>query len=286
MKVYGGLSRSSFEAIVDEAHRQQLLVVGHVVPSVGILDGVAHSQTAVEHAADLLLPVSGKEEQFRRSRGEGRPVRATEVVRTFSEKKAKRLAQHFRDHKVRLVPTLALVAKTLETAATGPAAVNAASLRFVPPAYVREWRSAKPLLLEDAEAQVQGAMRIVKHMIDARVDILAGTDVVKSFFVPGQSLHDELTLLVNVGLTPVQALRAATIAPANYLRIQDSGTVSSGQRADLVLLTANPLQDINNTRRIAGVMADGTFCPRQAVEDMLRHIERAAASWKGTPTGQ
>ena len=123
-------------------------------------------------------------------------------------------------------------------------------------------------------------------MIDVNVEILAGTDVVKPFFVPGKSLHDELTLLVKAGFTPLQALRAATIVPANYLRLHDSGTIAPKQRADFVLLDADPLQDINNTRRIAGVMANGAYYSRQALDEMLRGIEREATAWKGTPTGQ
>jgi hypothetical protein len=286
VKVYMGLSRPSFEAIVDEAKRQQLIVGGHVIPSVGIFDATTLGQSAVEHAADLLPPLSASEELLRKARDEGRPPSITEVVKTFSDDKAKRLAQHFRKHQVRLVPTLSLYASMLGVAGRDSGTIDSSELRFVPPAYLSRWRSAEPMVLADAQARADGAVRVMRHMIDAGVDILAGTDVVKTFFLPGKSLHDELSLLVKAGFTPLQALRAATSAPAEYLGIKDSTTIAPGQRADLVLLDADPLQDINNIRRIAGVMANGAFYARQGLDDMLRHVEREAAAWKGTPTGR
>lgn len=77
--------------------------------------------------------------------------------------------------------------------------------------------------------------------------LLAGTDAVKAQFLPGFSLHDELTLLVSVGLSPSEALGAATRKPARLLGYTDVGTIERGMRADLVLLDADPLQNIENT---------------------------------------
>ena len=95
-------------------------------------------------------------------------------------------------------------------------------------------------------------------MHKAGVRILAGTDTPNPYVFAGSSLHDELQLLVKAGLPPIDALRAATLGPAEYLGMTASlGSVSTGMMADLVLLSADPLADIGNTRRIEAVVLNG-----------------------------
>ena len=109
------------------------------------------------------------------------------------------------------------------------------------------------------------------------VPILAGTDVGNPFCFPGFSLHDELSLLARAGLTPMEALQAATRSAAEYLGILDSfGTVEKGKTADLVVLDANPLDDITNTQKIAGVMMGGRYFPKASLEKMLADVEALA----------
>lgn len=110
----------------------------------------------------------------------------------------------------------------------------------------------------------------------AGVGLLAGTDAPRAFIYPGFSLHDELALLVQVGLTPLQSLRAATYNPALYLDATDSlGTVRQGMVADLVLLDADPLVDIRNTRRISAVIANGRLFDSTARADLLARVAAA-----------
>ena len=93
----------------------------------------------------------------------------------------------------------------------------------------------------------------------------------------GFSLHDELALLATAGLTPMEALQAATRSAAEYLGILDSfGTVEKGKTADLVILDANPLDDITNTQKIAGVMMGGRYFPKASLEKMLADVEAVA----------
>ena len=100
---------------------------------------------------------------------------------------------------------------------------------------------------------------------------------------PGFSLHDELELLVKAGLTPIEALQAATINPAKSLGLLNSlGTVEKGKIADLVLLDANPLDDIRNTRRIHAVIINGRLLEKKTLDKMLEQVE-AAAKNRNTP---
>lgn len=112
------------------------------------------------------------------------------------------------------------------------------------------------------------------------VGILAGTDAGAVYTVHGFSLHDEIEALVReAGLSPVDALRAATINPAKFLqREQDVGTIDKGKLADLVLLDANPLTEIRNTRRISAVIADGRYFPRDSLNALLNRAAQIAAT--------
>jgi imidazolonepropionase-like amidohydrolase len=110
----------------------------------------------------------------------------------------------------------------------------------------------------------------------AGVKVLAGTD----YIVAGVDLHRELEQLVLAGLSPRDALLAATLAPAEYYRLSDSyGTVAAGKVADLLLLDGNPLEDIRNTQRIHAVVFNGNLYDRAALDEIRAHVERRARSW-------
>jgi imidazolonepropionase-like amidohydrolase len=113
--------------------------------------------------------------------------------------------------------------------------------------------------------------RIVRALRDAGARILAGTDATNPFVVPGFSLHEELRLLVESGLTPYEALRTATAAPAEFLE-DGAGVVAEGAPADLLLLERDPLEDVAHARAPAGVMARGQWLARPELEHMLEDV--------------
>lgn len=116
-------------------------------------------------------------------------------------------------------------------------------------------------------------------MHKAGVQIMAGSDSLDPFNFPGSSLHEELQLLTEVGFTPMQSLQAATSKPAEFLDAAGEGgwgTVQSGKIADLVLLDANPLVDIANTRKIAAVVLGGKFLARDDLDLMLGEARAAS----------
>ena len=115
-----------------------------------------------------------------------------------------------------------------------------------------------------------------RDLRDAGVKLLAGTDTPQAFVYPGFSLHEELELLTRSGLTPLEALRTATYNPAEFLGALDSlGTVTQGKVADLVLLDADPLTDIRNTRRISLVIANGRVFDSTGRAELLKRVEGA-----------
>jgi len=110
--------------------------------------------------------------------------------------------------------------------------------------------------------------------------------VVKPFFIPGFALQDELPLLAKAGLSEMEVIESATRLPARFMGVKDLGTIQPGMLADLVLLDANPLVNIENTRKIQAVVTAGRLFERTDLDDMLKDIQQSAKIWSGTPTGR
>ena len=124
---------------------------------------------------------------------------------------------------------------------------------------------------------MEASLHIVGKIKAAGVPIMAGTDTTAPFVFPGSSLHEELALLVQAGLTPMQALQAATKLPAEFLgKLQTQGTIEQGKFADLVLLDANPLDDIHNTQKIRAVILRGNLLDRSFLDKVLTKEEEFA----------
>jgi predicted amidohydrolase YtcJ len=157
---------------------------------------------------------------------------------------------------------------------------DAARMRLVPQEIRRDWEN---MLSSEVTREFQSILRPilplelenVRLFNKAGVLLLAGTDVGVPLQVPGISLHMELERLVEAGLTPLEALRTATLNPARVLEMADSlGTIESGKLADLVLLDANPLEDIRNTQKIRAVVADGRLYRRGDLDQLLAGVKR------------
>ncbi len=118
--------------------------------------------------------------------------------------------------------------------------------------------------------QKQRCFELVRWMHKAGIKFMAGSDVPNAYSFPGFSLHDELGLFVEAGLTSFEALKTATVNPAVFMGMADSlGTIRKGNNADLVLLNANPLENIQNTKRIYGVLINGKYLSRIVLDKML-----------------
>jgi hypothetical protein len=205
-------------------------------------------------------------------------VQAT-ALETYDEKKAADLVARFVKNQTWQCPTLTVLRSN---AYLGDEHFRQdGRLRYIPRQMQQRWsfRIANRSGSDNALAKrvLQKQFEIVGAMQKAGVPILAGTDTGNPFCFPGFSLHDELALLVIAGLTPVEALRSATLNPAKFFGLdQTLGTIEQGKIADLVLLDANPLSNIRNTQRINAVVSNGRLFDRKALDKMLSEAEGVA----------
>jgi len=284
VKVYALLPRDAYFGIADEAKQQGMTFVGHVPNSLSPAEASDAGQKSIEHLTGILIASSDKEAELRDKlvkadspQARGR-IQAT-ALDTYNEKKAANLIAHFVKNQTWQCPTLTVLRSSVYLGDEDFR--RDGRLRYIPRLQQQRWnfRLANRSGGDDAVEKkvLQKQFEIVGAMQKAGVPILAGTDTGNPFCFPGFSLHEELALLVIAGLTPVEALRSATLNPAKFFGLdQTLGTIEQGKIADLVLLDANPLLDIRNTQRINAVVSNGRLFDRKALDKMLTEAEVSA----------
>lgn len=222
------LPRDAYFALAERARKYYSFVTGPVPSTVGALEAIEARQKSIDRVSAILLACSSNERNLRPilalalDQHDFNGVRAAEIAAAESFNRAKADA---------LFERMAL--------------------------YQTRW---VPMLITQRISPVTAFHETFTLMRRAGVGVLAGTDSGRNSR-PGEALHDELERLVAAGLSPAEALRAATLEPANYFEDDSIGAIEPGKAADLVLLTANPLLDIRNTRKIAGVVLNGKYRP-------------------------
>src|SRR5262249_3213156 len=169
---------------------------------------------------------------------------------------------------------------------TKAVSTDAEALKFFEECAIRGVRITPTLTMWRRTSQdTERIYRLVGLSTQTKGEVLAGTGTGGPGTTPGATLHDELEELVGAGMRPHQALRAATVAPAKFLG-WDGGSIEKGMPADLVLLSANPLEDIRNTRKIAGVFVRGRYLSRAKLDEIVRQAGKSAGSPPGLAAPQ
>ncbi len=265
-KVYNSLPREAYFAIAEEAKRRGIPFAGHVPEAVSPLEASEAGQRSQEHLINILLACSTREEQLRTQRIATMNDPAISPVEralqlgfpdpqglfdTYDDAKAAALFKTFVKNGTWQTPTLALLQSFVADRARARRTVY---MQDLPP-------DAFDLWMVRIQALFGRYKKLVRDMHAAGVEFLAGTDTSPNNPVPtGTGLHDELALLVESGFTPMEALQTATRNPARYFgTLKDMGTIETGKLADMVLLYADPLEDIRNTKKISLVILRGRF---------------------------
>jgi cytosine/adenosine deaminase-related metal-dependent hydrolase len=266
VKVHRRVARDSYFAIADEAKKQGLPLVGHIPMTVTPEEASDQGQL-IEHTETLFegtFSAGLKEDEL------------PEAIRRFRSEGAEALFARFVRNHTPVTPTLVPWGHLV----THPDPLADPRMRYVARSVKEAQKRAPPMSPEDRallERSYAEYRAVVAQMNRAGVVLLAGTDIAGAR-VPGFFLHDELSALVDAGLTPLQALRAATANAAAILHKESElGSVTPGKLADLVLVEGNPLERIENTHRIAAVVLGGKLLRRADLDRLLRLGEEMAS---------
>ncbi|WP_394825771.1 amidohydrolase family protein [Pendulispora albinea] len=267
IKVHSGLSRAQYDALADESRKQGLSFAGHLGKEYPALTAVARGQRTIEHGNDM-VPC----DQRVRERIRADPAHARFAFVCAPESDAEAILPAMARAGVWFTPTLvSWRGHTLKREAVA----RLDGVHYVPAVLERRWAEPEPPLdaMELELHAALGPLAAKAHRAD--VHLLVGSDVGDPYVVPGFALHDEMQLFVEAGIPPLVAIRSATLEPARALGVAHAlGSIERGKAADVVLLGADPLADIRNTRRITAVVMNGrllTATYLAALLDPLRH---------------
>jgi imidazolonepropionase-like amidohydrolase len=281
------IPRSAFFAFAREARKLGIPFAGRVPLSVSLIEASDSGQRSVEQEDDLMRACTSREGTFRaqltdtanRRTGDD-PLQlrsqARAILSSYDAGQCGLVMETLVRNHTWVTPTLVTYqpyARSFDSASRHPELS-----KYVPGIVEGGWQHKVLAVPKPDSFMVQSSFSFERTgtLSKAGVGLLAGTDAPRAFIYPGFSLHEELALLVRSGLTPLEALRTATYNPASYLGALDSlGTIDKGKIADLVLLDANPLNDIRNTTRISVVIANGRVFDSTARADLLRHVATA-----------
>jgi len=301
VKVYDGLSRDAYFAIVQESKRVGLPFAGHVPGSITQEEASNAGQRSLEHGIGILPSLdyeknkpapTGYFEEAMRTKNfalipEGIAKEGNGELDHFSEKRTEELYKTFVRNGTYLTPT-----RVVDRGLTFIDEISKQDdprLRYVPASMREDWKPENGMLtryrtpayvaFRKRRYEMTTRQILIAHRLG--VSFLAGTDVSAAYTYPGFSLHDELALFVEAGFTPLEALRTATVNPARFFGTTDSmGTIDVGKTAYLVMLDANPMEDISNTKRISAVILGGRLLKRSDLDSLLQKAEAAAKSLK------
>ena len=276
IKTHEGMSLDVFDALAETASEVQIPFGGHVSDYVGLRHALASGQVSIDHLdnyVEALAPSDDRVDEDRGLKGVGA------LLESVDESRIPELVRATVEAGAWVVPTMVL----WETAFfndRGSADVlsDRPEVRYMPPETVDRWRKAVDSRLESTEIGVNRRIALLRRNIltalhEGGANIALGTDSPQIFSVPGFAMYHEMALYTEVGMTPYEVLEIGTRRPAEYFDATDEfGTVAVGRRADLLLLSANPADDISHIRNRVCVMVNGRWIPSDEIDRRLRNI--------------
>lgn len=289
IKAYEMLPPEMFKTILAAAKKHNLPVTGHVPLSVDAIEASDYGLRSMEHLRNLEMSCSsdhdsllqarkqmmakGKDELGGVLRSEIHASQRLHAFKTFDEQRSAQVLAALEKNSTWQIPTIALSTGGINRVYENEDWKK--TFEYLPETIKFNWKDAakKAAEKESSELSVshgEWVLQMVGKLKKADVKVMAGTDTPIGFLTPGFSLHKELEMLVKGGMEPLEAIESATLLPAQYFKVQDSiGTIEKNMIADLVLLDANPLSDITNTRTIRAVVRNGTYYNRKALDSLL-----------------
>ena len=271
VKVYNQVSKEEYPALIAEAKRRNLLLIGHVARGPDF-EMTIHSGQSIAHLEEFLYTYFNPQHDDNNDH----------IV--FDEARIPVVARETVEARIYVIPTLSTYATIVQQATELDEFLKTPSLKYLSPWALVQFQSDanryqngfQPEQYPRIRTSLAFQRKLVKALFDVGVPLMAGTDAPDVGPMAGFGIHDELQELVNDGLSPFQALQTATVNPARYFRQStEFGTIEVGKRADLVLLQRNPLADIGATRSIDGVMVRGRWLSREELAEKVSDIPAA-----------
>jgi hypothetical protein len=285
IKIYDNIPREGYLGLADEARKLGLPLAGHDVRVLGSIELSDAGQRSFEHSRTFLFNCASVADSARRRLVQLSPTRLRQrLVDEYDAGMCAKVFSTFVKNGSYITPTHGT--RKMDAFAHDSAYRNDPRMKYVSRLQRFRWTvDATRMVLSDSSAAgrksfmdfYRKGIELTGAAYRAGVRVMVGTDANDSFIFPGSSVHDELDHLIEAGLTPAQALDAATRSGAEYLgHTNDFGSVQAGRVADLVLLDANPLSDSRNVRRINAVLLNGKYLSRAALDSLLAGAEAAA----------
>lgn len=285
LKVYSRLTKEAYEAIAKKSKEAGIPFGGHVPMSLSLWDIMEAGQQSSEHMYGILEASSKIPEELAAQQNPFSLKSMELMVEGFDEKRFDSLATVWAASDMWMSPTLTVlrsIANLDDTTFT-----NDKRVEYLPSFITASWNPANDFRFRGRPAEFYEVSRkkyefqlsLVGKLSKKGVKIIAGTDYPNPYCYPGFSLHDELELLVKGGMDNLSALQAATLNPAIFQqKTAQFGTIEKNKVASLVLLNANPLEQITNTRKIAGVLLRGKYFDRKALDEQLEMARTLAGN--------
>jgi len=282
LKIQEGLRRDVYDAIVAAAGEAGIRFAGHVPNDVGVERAIEARQVSIDHLDGYLEALEPGDSPIRNAEA---MARAAQLYGHLDERKIAGLAKATRQAGVWVAPTMALWESFFSDESGEALRARMPELKYLPKSMVDGWVQGKTGML--AKGNIMGfkpggpsgakvielRRKMLKALRDAGAGILLGTDSPQLFSVPGFSIHREMQSMIGAGLSPYEVLASGTRRVAEYFgTTKETGTVTLGQRADLILLESNPLSDVANVARRAGVMVRGRWLPESEIQERLAKI--------------
>jgi imidazolonepropionase-like amidohydrolase len=263
LKVQEGMALDVYDSMARTAREAGIRFGGHVPDAVDVLHALDMGQETFDHIDGYIEHLDGR-------------------AKVVDEKALQNLVQRTRKAGAWIVPTM-LVWETLQGPVTLESRTGFPELQYLPAAQIAQWTKALETRLKNpqfnaaqAKLHIDNRNRILKALQAGGVKILLGSDAPQQFNVPGFSIHREMKSMADAGISTYEIVRSGTANVGEYFKAQDSfGTIAAGQRADLVLVDGNPLQNLANMEKRSGVMVRGRWLPAAEIDARLAKIAAA-----------
>ncbi|MFX0209960.1 MAG: amidohydrolase family protein [Candidatus Hodarchaeota archaeon] len=284
IKVYNNLSVEAYQGIISAAKKRKLPVVGHIPYAMTLEGAMKAGQKSNEHLGGYIGMLQSDDSPIDlKSIVKDARKTSIEAIKYIDIGKISKAVNQTKEAELWNCVTLVVYEK-IANMKDAEKLQKKPEMKYVSPFLRARWDPSKDFRVKNTTPEEWELMkkenqilkRITKALSEAGANLLLGTDTPNPFVVPGYSIYEELQLLIEAGLTPYQALRMGTWNAAEFVNaVEEFGTVTEGKRADLILLEANPLEEVRNVAKHAGVMVRGQWFSKTKIDQMLEELVKS-----------